>query len=83
MSGFNFGDSPDTDWFGNPKGGGCLYSFIILVLMSAIIGCCNVKAVKSLSKNISEKPPKTEQLQEVKTNNVKDTIAYYNSTKYR
>lgn len=49
MSGLNFGDAWDTDFFGNPKGGGgCLTSFIILFGTLTLIGCGVTKNIKIL-----------------------------------
>ena len=61
MSGFNFGDSPDTDFFGNPKGGGCADSFIILMIVGGLSVYGGIKGIKYLAKNNNKTQPKTEQ----------------------
>ena len=50
MSGLNFGDASDTDFFGNPKGGGCLNSFIVLLIAGVLMGCGATKGIKTLCK---------------------------------
>lgn len=55
MSGLNFGDCFDTDFFGNPKGAGCAESFIILMVVGALAVYGGIKGVKYLVKN-NEKP---------------------------
>lgn len=79
MSGFNFGDAADTDFFGNPKGGGCLTSFIILFGTLTLIGCGVTKGVKSLTQK-NEKQ-KTEQI--VKNTKTPANIIAYNNVKIR
>ena len=39
MSGFNFGDAWDTDFFGNPKGGGCCVAAILIIGSLTLAGC--------------------------------------------
>ncbi len=82
MSGLNFGDAWDTDFFGNPKGGGCLGSFIILLVAGVLMGCGATKGVKTLcEKNNNKNSFKTEQaLKEFKTST---KIILYDSVRNR
>ncbi len=79
MSGFNFGDAWDTDFFGNPKGGGCCVAAIILVGGLTLVGCGVTKGVKALTHK--DNKPKTEQVAKnfVKPQNI---IAYNNVKTY-
>ena len=81
MSGLNFGDACDTDFFGNPKGGGCLGSFMVLLIVGALMGYGVKKGVKTLYKNNNKNSFKTEQaLRELKTS---AKIVVYGSVKNR
>ena len=75
MSGFNFGDAPDTDFFGNPNGGGCADSFIILMVVGALTLYGGIEGVKRLVKN-NEKPKQEQFINQPKT--PAKTIAWNN-----
>ena len=82
MSGLNFGDACDTDFFGNPKGGGgCLTSVMLLVIAGVLMGCGVTKGVKTLYKNNNKNSFKTERaLKELKTST---KIIVYDSVRNR
>ena len=77
MSGFNFGDSPDTDFFGNPKGGGCADSFIILIVAGGLMVYGGMKGVKKLWTNTNKIQPKIAQATQ-ETKIPANTVAWNN-----
>lgn len=77
MSGLNFGDAWDTDFFGNPKGGGCCISTVILITSMFLIGCGVAKGVKTL---INKKDKQTTEVKKVIT--PRDIVAHNNVIVY-